>query len=83
MLSGQDALLEAATMKEADTVLTAVVGVAGLLPTMAAIREKKRIALANKETLVCGGEIVMREAAEYGAEIVPVDSEHSAIFQCV
>lgn len=81
--SGMTGLLEAATLPEADTVLTAVVGMIGLQPTLAAIREKKRIALANKETLVCGGELVMREAAAYGAEILPVDSEHSAIFQCL
>ena len=81
--SGRTGLLEAATLPEADTVLTAVVGMIGLEPTLAAIQEKKRIALANKETLVCGGELVMREAARCGAEIVPVDSEHSAIFQCL
>ena len=81
--SGRTGLLEAATLPEADTVLTAVVGMIGLEPTLAAIHEKKRIALANKETLVCGGELVMSEAARWGAEIVPVDSEHSAIFQCV
>ncbi len=67
----------------ADTVVTAVVGMVGLKPTLAAIREKKRIALANKETLVCAGQLVMDAADTYGAEIVPVDSEHSAIFQCL
>lgn len=81
--SGMEGLLEAAALKEADTVLTAVVGNIGLRPTLAAIREGKRIALANKETLVCAGELVMSQAAEYGAEIVPVDSEHSALFQCL
>ena len=81
--SGMEGLLEAATMEEADAVVTAVVGMIGLRPTLAAIRAKKRIALANKETLVCAGELVMAEAAQYGAEIVPVDSEHSAIFQCL
>ena len=81
--SGRTGLLEAATLPEADTVLTAVVGMIGLEPTLAAIHEKKRIALANKETLVCGGELVMSESARCGAEIVPVDSEHSAIFQCL
>lgn len=80
---GREGLLEAAVMPEADTVVTAVVGIAGLEPTLAAIRSGKRIALANKETLVCGGELVMEEAARWGAEIVPVDSEHSAIFQCL
>lgn len=81
--SGRTGLLEAATLPEADTVLTAVVGMIGLEPTLAAIHEKKRIALANKETLVCGGELVMSESARCGAEIVPVDSEHSAVFQCL
>ncbi|MCI7472405.1 MAG: 1-deoxy-D-xylulose-5-phosphate reductoisomerase [Clostridiales bacterium] len=81
--SGPDGLVEAATMEEADTVLTAVVGMVGLVPTLAAVRQGKRIALANKETLVCAGELVMDGADKYGAEIVPVDSEHSAIFQCL
>ena len=83
VLGGFDALTEAATVPEADTVVTAVVGMVGLKPTLAAIKEKRRIALANKETLVCAGELVMDAADRYGAEIVPVDSEHSAIFQCV
>ena len=78
---GPEGLLRAATLPQADTVVTAVVGSVGLEPTLAAIRAKKRIALANKETLVCAGELVMAEADKYGAEIVPVDSEHSAIFQ--
>ena len=81
--SGMDGLIAAATVEEADTVVTAVVGMIGLKPTLAAIREKKRIGLANKETLVCAGELVMAEAKKYGAEIIPVDSEHSAIFQCL
>ena len=81
--SGMDGLIAAAEHPLADTVVTAVVGMLGLRPTLAAIRAKKRIALANKETLVCAGELVMREAAASGAEIVPVDSEHSAIFQCL
>ena len=81
--SGPDGLVEAATLAEADTVLTAVVGMVGLVPTLAAVRQGKRIALANKETLVCAGELVMDGAEQYGAEIVPVDSEHSAIFQCL
>ena len=76
-------LLEAAVCPEADTVVTAVVGMVGLRPTLAAIRERKRIALANKETLVCAGQLVMDAADTHGAEIVPVDSEHSAIFQCL
>ena len=81
--AGMDGLLEAATLPAADTVVTAVSGMIGLRPTLAAIRERKRIALANKETLVCAGELVMQEAARCGAEIIPVDSEHSAIFQCL
>ena len=80
---GEEGLIQAATMPEADCVITAVVGMVGLKPTLAAIREKKRIGLANKETLVCAGELVMAEAEKYGAQIVPVDSEHSAIFQCL
>ena len=81
--SGIEGLIEAATLDEIDCVVTAVSGAIGLRPTLAAIDAKKRIALANKETLVCAGEIVMKRAAERGAEIVPVDSEHSAIFQCL
>ena len=80
---GEQALLEAAVLPRADTVVTAVVGIAGLRPTLAAIDAGKRIALANKETLVCAGELVMARAREKGADIVPVDSEHSAIFQCL
>ncbi len=83
VLSGQEGLLEAVALPEADTVVTAIVGVAGLKPTLAAVDCGKRIALANKETLVCAGELVMARAKEKGAEIVPVDSEHSAIFQCL
>ncbi len=81
VLSGEAGLIAAATMAEADCVVTAVSGSIGLRPTLAAIDAGKRIALANKETLVCAGEIVMARAAEKGAEIIPVDSEHSAIFQ--
>lgn len=81
VLSGMEGLLVAARQPEADTVVTAVMGSVGLEPTLAAIRQKKRIALANKETLVCAGELVMAEAERCGAEIIPVDSEHSAIFQ--
>ena len=80
---GMEGLTEAAALEEADTVVTAMVGMVGLRPTLAAIRKGKRIALANKETLVCAGELVMEEARRWGAEIVPVDSEHSAIFQCL
>ena len=78
---GLEGLLEAAELPQADTVITAVVGMVGLRPTMAAIREGKRIALANKETLVCAGRLVMEEARDFGAKILPVDSEHSALFQ--
>ena len=81
--SGLEGLMEAATLAQADCVVTAVSGSVGLRPTLAAIDEKKRIALANQETLVCAGDIVMSRAAERGAEIVPVDSEHSAVFQCL
>ena len=81
--AGPEGLVEAATLEAADTVLTAVVGMVGLVPTLAAVRQGKRIALANKETLVCAGELVMDAADRYGAEILPVDSEHSAIFQCL
>ena len=81
--SGIEGIIEAATLEESDCVVTAVSGSVGLKPTLAAIDEKKRIALANKETLVCAGEIVMARAREKGAEIVPVDSEHSAVFQCL
>ena len=81
VVSGMDGLIEAATYRKSDCVVTAVSGSVGLKPTLAAIDEKKRIALANKETLVCAGTLVMKRAAEKGAEIVPVDSEHSAIFQ--
>ena len=79
--AGMEGLLEAASLPGADTVLTAVVGMVGLRPTLAAIREGKRIALANKETLVCAGQLVQEEARDWGAEILPVDSEHSALFQ--
>ena len=81
--SGLEGLIEAASLEESDCVVTAVSGAIGLRPTLEAIRAKKRIALANKETLVCAGELVMAAAAAHGAEIVPVDSEHSAIFQCL
>ena len=80
---GEEGLLAAATAPDADCVITAVVGMVGLKPTLAAIRAGKRIGLANKETLVCAGELVMAEAKANGTEIIPVDSEHSAIFQCL
>ena len=83
VLSGMEGLLAAATAEDADTVVTAVVGMIGLKPTLAAIEQGKRIALANKETLVVGGDYVMRLAAERRVPILPIDSEHSAIFQCL
>ena len=83
VLGGMDGLMQAAAIQSADTVVTAVVGMIGLRPTLAAVREGKRIALANKETLVCAGQLVLEEAKDYGAEIIPVDSEHSALFQCL
>lgn len=81
--SGIEGLIEAAAGDYGSCVVTAVSGAIGLRPTLAAIDSRKRIALANKETLVCAGELVMKRAEEKGAEIVPVDSEHSAIFQCL
>ena len=80
---GEEGLIEAATIADADCVITAVVGMVGLKPTLAAIRAGKRIGLANKETMVCAGELVMAEAKAHNVEIIPVDSEHSAIFQCL
>lgn len=80
---GAAAIEEAASLPEVDVVVTAMVGYSGLLPTVAAIRSGKTIALANKETLVVAGEIITRLVAEHGTSIVPVDSEHSAIFQCL
>lgn len=83
VLGGVEALNEAASLDSVSTVLTAIVGMAGLKPTLAAIDAGKKIALANKETLVCAGDIVMARAREKNVEIIPVDSEHSAIFQCL
>jgi len=83
VFAGAEGLIEAARADGAGTVVTAVVGTVGLPPTLAAIGMGRRIALANKETLVCAGEYVMRSAKEHGAEIIPVDSEHSALFQCL
>ncbi len=81
VVSGMDGLIEVATVKSADIVLTAVVGMIGIRPTLEAIYAHKDIALANKETLVTAGHIIMREAKEYNVKILPVDSEHSAVFQ--
>jgi 1-deoxy-D-xylulose-5-phosphate reductoisomerase len=83
VLCGIESLNKAATKDETDIVVTSVVGMIGLLPTINAIRAQKDIALANKETLVVGGEIVMKEAKKAGVKILPVDSEHGAIFQCL
>ncbi|MBQ2675998.1 MAG: 1-deoxy-D-xylulose-5-phosphate reductoisomerase [Clostridia bacterium] len=83
VLSGVDALNEAAALESADTVLNSLVGMIGLVPTVTAINAKKTIALANKETLVAGGDYVMALAKKMGVDILPVDSEHSAIFQCL
>ena len=83
VLSGMDGLIECATYSGADTVLNAVVGMVGLQPTLAAIQAQKTLALANKETLVAGGHLVTNTAKAYGVDILPVDSEHSAIFQCL
>ncbi len=83
VLSGKESLCEIASLDDADTVITGIVGIAGLLPTLAAVKAGKRIGLANKETLVTAGDIVMNTARQTGAEIIPVDSEHSAVFQCM
>ena len=83
VLSGMEGVCECASLQQADTVLNSVVGIAGLRPTLCAVEQGKNIALANKETLVAGGELVMGKAKEKGVAILPVDSEHSAIFQCL
>ena len=83
VVSGMDGLIEAACIETADIVVTAIVGMIGLQPTMAAIKAGKDIALANKETLVTAGHIIIPAAKEYNVKILPVDSEHSAIFQCL
>ncbi len=83
VFSGEKALLEVAAMDSYDMMMAAIVGFAGLMPTLTAIEKGRTIALANKETLVVAGDIVMRKAVENRAPIIPVDSEHSAIFQCL
>lgn len=83
VLGGMDGLIEAATISSAELVLNSVVGMVGLRPTMAAIEAKKDIALANKETLVAGGDLVTDAVKRNGVKLLPVDSEHSAIFQCL
>ncbi|HVO88877.1 MAG TPA: 1-deoxy-D-xylulose-5-phosphate reductoisomerase [Casimicrobiaceae bacterium] len=83
VLAGADALIDVATWNGTDTVLAAIVGAAGLAPTLAAARAGKRILLANKEALVIGGELFMRAVRDGGAMLVPIDSEHNAVFQCL
>ncbi|MFT8314720.1 MAG: 1-deoxy-D-xylulose-5-phosphate reductoisomerase [Clostridium sp.] len=83
VLTGLKGLISAATLKEVDIVVTSVVGMIGLVPTVEAIKAGKTIALANKETLVVGGSIVINQAIEHKVDILPVDSEHGAIFQCI
>lgn len=83
VLCGLRGLETAAAMRDADYVMAAIVGAAGLLPTLSAVRAGKRVLLANKEALVMAGHLFMREASEHGAEILPIDSEHNAVFQCL
>ncbi|MBA4349069.1 MAG: 1-deoxy-D-xylulose-5-phosphate reductoisomerase [Thermodesulfovibrio sp.] len=83
MLYGTEGLSNVASMPDADTVISAIVGSAGLIPTISAITAGKTVALANKETLVMAGNIVMSEISKYGVTLLPVDSEHSAVFQCI
>ena len=83
IIVGEQALVEVAEAPEVDMVMSAIVGAAGLLPTLAAAKAGKRLLLANKEALVVGGEFVMQAAHERGVEVMPIDSEHSAIFQCL
>lgn len=83
VLIGKEGVNECAAYEDTDTVINAIVGIAGLVPTLTAIEQGKDIALANKETLVAGGQLVMSRAQEKGVKILPVDSEHSAIFQCL
>lgn len=83
VLEGEAGICEVASREDTDLVLNSIIGIAGLEPTLSAIRARKNVALANKETLVAGGELVTREAKKFGVKIIPVDSEHSAIFQCL
>lgn len=83
ILTGEEGLIKLATLDNVDTILNSLVGNVGLLPTIYGIRAKKHIALANKETLVSAGELVIKEAKKYNVNIYPIDSEHSAIFQCL
>jgi len=83
VLSGTHALEEVAKLPENDCIMAAIVGAAGLLPTLAAVSSGKRVLLANKESLVMAGQVFMRAVREHGAELIPIDSEHNAIFQCM
>lgn len=83
LIGGQEALMAAATWSTSELIVTAVVGAAGIEPTVEAIRAKKTIGLANKETLVAGGSLITSLCKEYGVQLLPIDSEHSAIFQCL
>ena len=83
VVSGMEGLLEVATVKEADFLVSAIVGAMGILPTLEGIRAGKTIGLANKEVLIAAGELIMSEAKTHEAQIIPIDSEHSAIFQCL
>ncbi|HAS24723.1 MAG TPA: 1-deoxy-D-xylulose-5-phosphate reductoisomerase, partial [Vibrio sp.] len=83
VLSGPEGMCQVASLEEVDTVMAAIVGAAGLLPTMAAVKAGKRILLANKEALVMSGQLFIDAVEKYGAELLPVDSEHNAIFQCL
>ena len=83
VLSGPEGMCQVASLKEVDTVMAAIVGAAGLLPTMSAVKAGKRILLANKEALVMSGQLFIDAVEKYGAELLPVDSEHNAIFQCL
>ena len=83
VLSGTKRLEEVAKLPENDCIMAAIVGAAGLLPTLAAVNSGKRVLLANKESLVMGGQVFMRAVLEHGTELIPIDSEHNAIFQCI
>ncbi|MBN1504903.1 MAG: 1-deoxy-D-xylulose-5-phosphate reductoisomerase [Candidatus Eisenbacteria bacterium] len=83
LLGGEEGLRELSSLRTADVVVNGLVGACGLVPTLAAVKEGKRVALANKESIVLAGEIVMKAAAEHGATVLPVDSEHSGVHQCL
>lgn len=83
VLYGEEAMCQVAALDDVDTVMAAIVGAAGLLPTMAAVKAGKRVLLANKEALVMSGQLFIDAVAQSGAELMPVDSEHNAIFQCL